>query len=388
MSQQPFHWFILGGGLSPYTLALWECVAGRSNHVVTLAHVPRERQADFAHEGKFIHSPKVELVPVQSLKTVIDLAFRCSSEPRAAIVCMGYSPIYNLLISAIGRATTRNKRMVLYMSDTNGIALAQRAGASWLGGAAFIAKRIALSSTFATSLDLGFSNTLAHQLQGIGKGIDIPLLPIEFPASMEAEVPEPLATLVRELPRPRLLTVARLVECKNLVGMVEAFADAARKGMPGSLTIVGDGPKRSILESLIRQIPGRAILAGAVPFNSSRRLFGAFDGMVLPSTFEPWGIAIVEGLGWGIPVLSSRQCGAGVSLAFEFGDAVKLCGTSREEIHSSLLNFVSNLDRHTITAKAAAPLVRRRFGIVEVADALIELAGGICESGRVSRIVP
>jgi glycosyltransferase involved in cell wall biosynthesis len=315
----------------------------------------------------------VELIPIQSLKTAVDLGLRCSREFRAAIVCMGHSPIYNVVISAFVRATKRNKRLVLYMSDTNGIALAERAGKSQLGGAVLLAKRVALGCTFANSLDLGFSNALAHRLLGIGKGIEIPLLPVEFPASMDANLPEPLGSLVRKLPRPRLLTVARLVECKNMVGLVKAFAAATQEGMPGSLTIVGDGPKRSILEPLIREIPGRAILAGAVPFNSSRRLFGAFDGMVLPSTFEPWGIAIVEGLGWGIPVLSSRQCGAGVSLALEAGDAVKLCGTSQEEIHSSLRDFVGNLERHTIAAKAAAPVVRRRFGMVEVADALINL---------------
>ena len=65
---------------------------------------------------------------------------------------------------------------------------------------------------------------------------------------MGAEVPEPLGTLVRELPRPRLLTVARLIESKNLVGLARAFAAATREGMPGSLTIIGEGPERSRID--------------------------------------------------------------------------------------------------------------------------------------------
>jgi len=190
---------------------------------------------------------------------------------------------------------------------------------------------------------------------------------------MEAEIPEPLATLVHDLPRPRLLVVARLVECKNLVGLVEAFVAATRAGIPGSLTIVGEGPERSKIEPLLDKIPGRAVLAGAVPFAVSRRLFGAFDGMVVPSTTEPWGIVVIEGLGWGIPVLSSRECGAGRSQALESGDAIKLCGTSPEEMKLSLLDFVRDLGRHSLAAKAAAPLIRKKFGMAEVADALIQL---------------
>ena len=379
MMPQSFHWFVLAGGLSPYTLRLWETVATRSSHAVTLAYIPRVRQSDFSHERESMDSQSVELVRVQSLKTVVNLALRCSREPHAAIVCMGYSPVYNLFVSALIRATRRKKQSVFYMSDTNGIALAERASTSWIQGAALLAKRTAIGYTFASSFDLGFSNALAHRLQGIGESIHIPLLPVEFPAAMEAELSETLAASVQGLPQPRLLTVARLVECKNLAGLVRAFARSTREGMPGSLTIVGEGPEREKIEPLMRQIPGRVILAGAVPFAQSRRLFGAFDGMVMPSTIEPWGIVIVEGLGWGLPVLSSKQCGAGVSLALEVGDAVKLCGTSEEEIESSLQEFVRDLERHSLAAKSAAPRIRKKFGMVEVADGLIQLAGDKAE---------
>ena len=381
MTLHAHHWFVLSGGLSPYTLELWEAVASRSSHTVTLAHVPREDQSDFVHEGDFIRSKVVEIVPVQSLKTVIHLGARCSKAPHATIVCMGHSPIYNVLISAFARAASPKNRLILYASDTNGVVLAERAGATSSGSVALQTKRAVLGRIFPASLDLGFSNRLAHRMLGIGKSIGIPLLPIEFPASMDAEIPEPLGTLVRELPRPRLLTVSRLVKSKNLVGLVEAFTAATKEGMPGSLTIVGEGPERSQIDPLLCRLRERTVLAGPVPFNVSRRLFGAFDGMVMLSTFEPWGIVIVEGLGWGVPVLSSLHCGAGVSLALETGDAVKLCGTTQGDMKSSLIEFVGHLERHTAAAKTAAPMIRRKFGMTEVADALIRLGesdGGTC----------
>ena len=370
MTSDSFHWFVLTGGLSPYTLDLWERVAARSSHCVTLAHVPREYQTDSVHESELTVAKAVEVVAVESLRTVVQLGSRCFRTPRSAVVCMGYSPIYNVLLSGFARATGRKHRLVLYVSDANGVEMVERMGTSRF---ALLPRRALLGRIFTASLDLGFSNSLAHRLLRIPGSIDIPMLPVEFPGSREPELPEPLGTIVRELPRPRLLSVARLVECKNLVSLLHAFAGAIRGEMPGSLTIIGEGPERARLDPLLSQTFGRAILPGALGFRACRRIFGAFDGVLMPSLSDQWGIVILEALGWGVPVLSSRQCGAAVSMALETGDAVKLCGTARGELESGLVNFVENLDRHTTAAKAAAPWVRRKFGMDEVADALIKL---------------
>ena len=367
MTADSFHWFVLAGGLSPYTLDLWERVAARSNHCITLAHVPREYQTDSVHESDLSYSKAVEVVSVESLRAVVQLGLRCSRTPRSAVVCMGYSPIYNVLLSGFARTAGR---LVLYVSDANGVEMVERLGTAHLG---LPAKRALLGRIFPASLDLGFSNSLGHRLLKIPRGIDIPMLPVEFPETGEPELPEPLATVVRELPRPRLLSVARLVECKNLVSLLHAFAAAIRKGMPGSLTIIGEGPERARLDPLLSQTLGRAILPGALAFKACRRIFGAFDGVLMPSTSDQWGIVILEALVWGVPVLSSRRCGAAVSMALETGDAVKLCGTDADELECGLVDFVGSLEHHTTAAMAAAPWIRRKFGVNQVTDALIKL---------------
>lgn len=375
----PIHWFVLGGPLSPYTVALWEQVARRSSHVVTLAYTPKEDQLSFSHEDPSFSSSVVELVPVASLRTVAGLALRCLRESRPVLVCMGHSPLYNVAVTAIVGACRGSGHSAYYMSDTNGIALIERFGASYSGSLALQLKRMILGTVFATSLDLGFTNALAQRLQGIRNGVALPLLPVDFPSSMEADVPPSLAALVGGLPRPRLLTVARLVRCKNLVALLSAFSSAVREGMPGSLTIVGEGPDRVRLEPLVSHLRGRAVLAGAIPFGASRRMFGAFDAMVLSSTSEAWGIAIIEGLGWGLPVLATRQCGAAVSMALEVGDAVGLCGSSEEDLKTGLFDFLGSLDRRSVAARLVAPRVRQKHGVTAVADALIELGNKRCE---------
>ena len=374
MTPPQVHWFVLAGGLSPYTLDLWDRVVARSGHSVTLAYIPRECAPDFVHERESLCSNSVELVPVQSFRTAAALALRCVKATQPVVVCMGHSPIYNVAISALARALGRGKRLVLYVSDTNGVALINRTALSRIAESRRMLKRAALGSIFATSLDLGFSNALAHRMLGIRRGIDLPILPVDFPEELELALPESLASAIRDLPRPRLLTMARLVDCKNLVAQATAFVEAVRGGAPGSLTIIGEGPERVRLEPLFRQIPGRALLPGAVPFRESRRLFPAFDAALLVSTQDQWGIAIVEALGWGLPVLSSWQCGAGVSMALEAGDAVKLCGTSSKELTTSLLCFLRDLERHKAAAMLAAPGIRSQFATTAVADGLTRLA--------------
>jgi Glycosyl transferases group 1 len=286
---------------------------------------------------------------------------------------MGYAPIYNLAISAVARLVRRRQLLLYYISDTNGFALAERVAKAMADAVGLLAKRAVLGSVFETSFDLGLSNALAHRLQGIRDGVAIPLLTTDFPASLTVELPERLAAVTDDLPRPRLLALSRLVECKNLVSLVEAFTRASKAGMPGSLTIVGEGPERSLLEPRIARIPDRVRLVGAVPFDASRQIFGAFDGLVIPSTADAWGIVIVEALGWGIPVLSSDRCGAGVSLAIDGADAIRLCEPSIDSIQENLTAFVTNLETHRRSADKIAPMIRRRFGTSEVADALIAL---------------
>lgn len=376
------HWFVLAGPLSPYTLDLWEAVMARSDHRVTLAYVPVNSQAGGEHEEGSIRSHRVELVPVRSPGSAIQLVRRCMGSPESIVVCMGYSPLYNWVVSACLRLARFDAGRLLYMSDTNGVALINRLSSSRRQRLALLAKQAALSFVFPRSFDLGFANALAHRLQGIPTGIQIPLLVADFPPDMGTELPPNLATTVENLPSPRLLVVARLVECKNLTALANAFADATEEGMPGSLTIVGEGPERAAVEPLLRRAPGRIVLAGAVPFHESRRLFGAFDGFVIASTREAWSIAIVEALGWGLPVLSSLECGAGVSMALELGDAVRLCGTSREELRIALKDFVQSLGRHSAAAKNSASWVRDKYGLTRVARAIVAVGDQSLSVGR------
>jgi glycosyltransferase involved in cell wall biosynthesis len=111
---------------------------------------------------------------------------------------------------------------------------------------------------------------------------------------------------------PVIGTVCRLVEPKKgLSVLLEAMSKLAQRveKFRCQLVIVGEGPARADLESL----RDRLGLSGYVVFTGTRRdvprVLHALDVFVLPSLFEGFGIAILEAMAAGKPVVATRVGG-------------------------------------------------------------------------------
>jgi glycosyltransferase involved in cell wall biosynthesis len=100
-----------------------------------------------------------------------------------------------------------------------------------------------------------------------------------------------------ELESPAFVHVGSLTERKNVVRLADAFATLDR----GSLTYVGDGPLRSLLE-------GRkgVRVVGRVSHDEVPAWLSAADVVCGPALVEPFGQALLEGLACGKPVVATR----------------------------------------------------------------------------------
>jgi glycosyltransferase involved in cell wall biosynthesis len=167
---------------------------------------------------------------------------------------------------------------------------------------------------------------------------------------------------------PLIGTVCRLVEPKKgLRVLLEAVAQLERGGSQPScqLVIVGEGPAEQDLRSLCQRlgIASRVVFAGVrrdIP-----RLLPLFDVFVLPSLYEGFGIAILEAMAAGRPVVATtvggipefvRQGETGILV--EPGDA------------ASLANAIRSLLQHPEQAQEMGlkgqEVVRDHFGIATV----------------------
>ena len=117
----------------------------------------------------------------------------------------------------------------------------------------------------------------------------------------------------REEPRvSNWIYVGTIAQHKGVELLVKAFDMYRKNDRDGHLTIVGDGPHRPWVE---RYASGRGFrasltLTGSVPHSAIGEYLSQADVMVHLSPSETFGIASLEGIGAGLPVVSLQNGGA------------------------------------------------------------------------------
>ncbi len=134
-----------------------------------------------------------------------------------------------------------------------------------------------------------------------------------------------------------IVTVGQLIRQKNHRLLLEAFALFVKKYQSYKLVIIGEGVKRSELETQIKTlaIEDRVLLPGikkpVAPF-----LSGA-DFFVLPSLFEGFGIVCIEAMAVGLPVISTRVTGPDVYI--KEGENGVFCDLTTESLLEKMEQF-------------------------------------------------
>ncbi|CAA9588125.1 Glycosyltransferase [uncultured Synechococcales cyanobacterium] len=110
---------------------------------------------------------------------------------------------------------------------------------------------------------------------------------------------------------PRLVCIGRLCEQKGHLLLIEAAGRLAIEGLQFRLALVGDGPLRTKIETLIAQMGLQnhvEITGWASNFEVQQQLLTSW-AMVLPSFAEGLPVVIMEALALGRPVLSTYVAG-------------------------------------------------------------------------------
>lgn len=109
---------------------------------------------------------------------------------------------------------------------------------------------------------------------------------------------------------PLIGCVGRLRHEKGQALLLEAFAEMARQHA-ATLLLVGDGPDREVLECQARRldVSGRVRFMGRCEPEEVFRLLAVMDVVVVPSLFEGFGLAAVEAMAAGRPVVATAVDG-------------------------------------------------------------------------------
>ncbi len=138
-----------------------------------------------------------------------------------------------------------------------------------------------------------------------------------FMAEADRLAPERPA-LRRQLGWPDDLAVVlysgKLIPKKRPMDLVDACARLA-ENCPVRLVLMGDGPLRGEVEAEARRRGlEHLFVTGFVNQTEVPRYYAAADVLALPSGYEPWGLALNEGMCFSLPVVASDAVGAAPDL--------------------------------------------------------------------------
>jgi glycosyltransferase involved in cell wall biosynthesis len=122
---------------------------------------------------------------------------------------------------------------------------------------------------------------------------------------------ESLSAASAAAPGRRLIFVGQLIPRKAWRQMLDALAPLWAEFPDLTLDVIGDGPDRDAMERQVRATPdARVSMVGAVDAARVPGHIAQRDLLVLPSTFDGWGLVVNEALMVGVPVVATSACGA------------------------------------------------------------------------------
>lgn len=174
----------------------------------------------------------------------------------------------------------------------------------------------------------------------------------------------------------KLVSAGNLMEKKNFSQLIDAFAFLS---IPDAeLHIFGDGAEYARLKAQTEKLglSDRVFLRGKVDREKLKEEYLSSDAFVLLSKKETFGVAYIEAMACGLPVMSANCGGTRDFITDENGIIVEAEET--EEVSKALEAFILGLDRYNRQEIAAETV--RSFGYENVMKRVIEIYKGLLDN--------
>lgn len=169
---------------------------------------------------------------------------------------------------------------------------------------------------------------------------------------------------------PLIACVGRLIPAKRVNEAIAAVAYLAQHQKKTYLLVVGDGPERTDLEQLARQLglQSRVHFTGRVPEDSDSAVMTVSDVAVFPGTH---GLAINQAMALGTPVVVADLPGPDGEMVVHERTGWRYPSGDVEALAQTLSSVLSSPLKSTVVAQAQAEILQRR-SLTQYAKAFAE----------------
>ena len=172
----------------------------------------------------------------------------------------------------------------------------------------------------------------------------------------------------------RFVTTGLLIERKRMRLLLEAFAQCP---IPSAvLDIIGDGPQKALLLSDIDclHLRGRVVLHGMLQRSEMAAIYRKADAFVLLSSSETFGVAYIEAMAMGLPVVATA-CGGPEGFVRPEDGLVVPVDNLQESVEAMCRIYRHRAD---YDSQRIAAICRERFSPQAVARQLTDYYQDLC----------
>lgn len=178
------------------------------------------------------------------------------------------------------------------------------------------------------------------------------------------------------------LFLGRLDPKKGVELLLDAFARIP--DLPAALVIAGDGAAAYVtsLQSRARALglDHRVVWAGFVQGADKTALYAAADCFVLPSYSENFGIAVVEAMASGLPVIVSTE--VGIQREIQEANAGIIVPPDAAALAQAMCEIVRSPEQTKMRGKNARQLARASFSVERMTERLLQLYADVIAGAR------
>jgi glycosyltransferase involved in cell wall biosynthesis len=173
----------------------------------------------------------------------------------------------------------------------------------------------------------------------------------------------------------KVLYAGRLLYWKGIHLAIRALASARSQGTDATLTLVGSGPARRDLEELARElgVTAHMMWRGQVSRRELLGMYSRYQAFMFPSLHDAGGMAILEALAHGLPVICLALGGPGKMVDETCGCVIPVANRREDQcvaaLGAEIVALAANEDRRLALSRGAIAR-SREFSWAKVVAAL------------------